>query len=327
MRNQISNILDRIIGGGHLTETEGRRILQARGTEIGWILAGAQQLRETFCGDRVGLCMIVNAKSGHCSEDCRFCAQSSHYKTGAPVFPLKTKHQLVSEAQQADQRGARCFGIVTSGARIQPGAELECLLDTLREIRATTRIAPSVSLGLLDAVTANALADAGCVTYHHNLETARSFFPQICTTHDYEEDLDTVRVAKAAGMKVCCGGLFGMGESVEQRLEFGLTLRRLDIDSVPINFLNPVTGTPLANASPLEPMAALKIIALYRYLMPKRHITVCGGRGKILGDFQSWIFHAGASGMMVGDYLTTPGRQVSDDLRMVADAGLSYESC
>lgn len=128
-------------------------------------------------------------------------------------------------------------------------------------------------------------------------------------------------------MKVCCGGLFGMGESVEQRLEFGLTLRRLDIDSVPINFLNPVTGTPLANASPLEPMAALKIIALYRYLMPKRHITVCGGRGKTLGDFQSWIFHAGASGMMVGDYLTTPGRQVSDDLRMVADAGLSYECC
>ncbi len=327
MRNQILDIIDRIIGGGHLTEAEGRRILQARGAEIGWILAGAQQLRESFCGDRVGLCMIVNAKSGHCSEDCRFCAQSAHYQTGAPVFPLKTKQQLVSEAQQADRRGARCFGIVTSGARIQPGPELECLLDTLREIRATTRIAPSASLGLLDAATADALADAGCVTYHHNLETARSYFPEICTTHDYEEDLETVRVAKAAGMKVCCGGLFGLGESMEQRLEFGLTLRDLDIDSVPINFLNPVAGTPLANTSPLEPMEALKIIALYRYLMPQRHITVCGGRGTTLGDFQSWIFHAGASGMMVGDYLTTAGRQLSDDLSMVTDAGLSYECC
>jgi biotin synthase len=327
MRNQIFDIVDRIIRGGSLTEAEGHHILHARGSDVGWVLAGAQQLRETFCGDRVGLCMIVNAKSGHCSEDCRFCAQSAHYQTGAPVFPLKTKQQLVSEAQQADQRGARCFGIVTSGARIQSGEELECLLDTFREIRATTGIQPSASLGLLDAATADALADAGCVTYHHNLETARSYFPEICTTHDYEEDLETVRVAKAAGMKVCCGGLFGLGESVEQRLEFGLTLRGLDIDSVPINFLNPVAGTPLANSLPLEPMEALKIIALYRYLMPQRHITVCGGRASTLGDFQSWIFHAGASGMMVGDYLTTPGRQLSDDLGMVAAAGLTYECC
>jgi biotin synthase len=128
-------------------------------------------------------------------------------------------------------------------------------------------------------------------------------------------------------MKVCCGGLFGLGETPEQRLELGLTLRDLDIDSVPINFLNPVAGTPLAGATPLDPMEALKIVALYRYLMPHRHITVCGGRGSTLGDYQSWIFQAGASGMMVGDYLTTSGRQLSDDLRMVTDAGLTYECC
>lgn len=327
MRNDIVKIVDRIIQGGRLSEAEGRSILQAGGASLGWVMAGAQQLRETYCGDGVGLCMIVNAKSGHCSEDCRFCAQSSHYHTGAPVFPLKTAEQIVAEAQRADSRGARCFGIVTSGARVLPGDELESILAALREIRETTRIAPSASLGLLDEETARALADAGCVTYHHNLETARSYFPHICTTHDYDQDLETVRVAKAAGMKVCCGGLFGLGETPEQRLELGLTLRELDIDSVPINFLNPVAGTPLADATPLEPMEALKIIALYRYLMPDRHITVCGGRGVTLGDFQSWIFQAGASGMMVGDYLTTAGRQLSDDLRMVTDAGLTYERC
>lgn len=327
MRNDIVKIVERIIEGGRLSESEGRAVLQASGAPLGWVMAGAQQLRETFRGDRVGLCMIVNAKSGHCSEDCRFCAQSSHYHTNAPVFPLKTAKQIVSEAQRADRQGARCFGIVTSGARILPGAELESILTALREIRETTQIAPSASLGLLDEVTARALADAGCVTYHHNLETARSYFSQICTTHDYDQDLETVRVAKAAGMKVCCGGLFGLGETPEQRLELGLTLRDLDIDSVPINFLNPVAGTPLADSAPLEPMDALKIIALYRYLMPDRHITVCGGRGATLGDFQSWIFQAGASGMMVGDYLTTAGRQLSDDLRMVTDAGLTYERC
>lgn len=327
MRDEIVKIIDRILDGGRLTESEGCRILQANGSAFGWVLAGAQQLRETFRGDRIGLCMIVNAKSGRCSEDCRFCAQSAHYRTGAPVFPLKSAEQIVSEAQRADKRGARCFGIVTSGARILPGEELENILKALRQIRTTTKIAPSASLGLLDQSTARALADAGCVIYHHNLETARSFFPHICSTHSYDQDLETVRVAKNAGMKVCCGGLFGLGETPEQRLELGLTLRELDIDSVPINFLNPVAGTPLAEAPPLDPMDALKVIALYRYLMPERHVTVCGGRGGTLGDYQSWIFQAGASGMMVGDYLTTSGRQVEDDLRMVSDGGLSYACC
>jgi biotin synthase len=327
MPENIVAMVRRITDGGRLTAEEGLRILRAGGAELGWILAGAQQLRETFCGEGVGLCMILNAKSGQCSEDCRFCAQSAHYRTDAPVFPLQSAGRIVAEAQRADREGARCFGIVTSGARILPGAELESILEALREIRATTSLAPSASLGILDAATACALADAGCVTYHHNLETARSFFPRICTTHDYEEDLQTVRTAKQAGMKVCCGGLFGLGESPEQRLELGLTLRDLDVDSVPINFLHPVPGTPLADTRPLPPMEALKIIALFRYLMPDRHLTVCGGRGRTLGDYQSWIFLAGASGMMVGDYLTTSGRRLSDDLRMVTDAELTYERC
>jgi biotin synthase len=311
----------RILNGGHLHTEEARRILQARHPELGWILAGAQQLRYTFCGEQAGLCMIVNAKSGQCSEDCRFCAQAARYRTGAPVFPLKSVGELVAAAQRAEADGARCFGIVTSGARIEPGAELENVLAALRQIRATTKLAPAVSLGVLDRATAGLLAEAGCVTYHHNLETARSYYAQICTTHDYEDDVRTVRLAREAGMKVCCGGLFGLGESPEQRLELGLTLRDLDVDSVPINFLHPVPGTPLADAGLLDPMECLRVIALYRYLLPDKHITVCGGRGLNLKDFQSWIFLAGASGMMVGDYLTTSGRALQDDLRMIEEGG------
>jgi biotin synthase len=215
---------------------------------------------------------------------------------------------------------------VTSGSRIEPGEEMAGVISAIREIRATTSIRPSASLGLLDRSAADALAAAGCVTYHHNLETARSFFPKICTTHDYEQDVETVRLAKAAGMKVCCGGIFGLGESLRQRVELALTLRELEVDSVPLNFLVPVTGTPLGAMRDLTPMDCLRIVALYRYLMPHRHISVCGGRETNLREYQSWIFLAGASGVMVGNYLTRRGREVEDDLLMIRDGELRHGS-
>jgi biotin synthase len=325
LANIVTEWVARIQAGGRLTEAEALRILQAKSADLGWVLAGAQQLRHYYRGSQVGLCRIVNAKSGRCSEDCRFCAQSAHYQTDAPVFALKSADEMVADARRAAAEGACCFGIVTSGSRVAPGAELDRVLAALREIRRTTDLAPAASLGLLDETTALALAEAGCVTYHHNLETARSFYPQICTTHDYQEDVDTVRLARQAGMRVCCGGLFGLGESLAQRVELGLTLAELGVDSVPINFLNPIPGTPLAGQPRLAPMEGLRIVALFRYLLPRAHITVCGGRSSSLRDYQSWAFLAGASGMMVGDYLTTPGRVLEDDLRMVTDGELTYE--
>jgi biotin synthase len=210
---------------------------------------------------------------------------------------------------------------------VQPGEELERILSAIRQIRSETTIEPSVSLGLLNDETARALADAGCVTYHHNLETARSFFPNICTTHDYEEDVQTVRLAKAAGMKVCCGGIFGLGESLEQRVEMAFTIRDLEVDSVPLNFLNPIAGTPLEGAKNLTPLDCLRIIALFRYLLPDRRISVCGGREPNLRDFQSWIFMAGASGTMIGNYLTTSGRNREADLQMLRDAEVEIDVC
>ena len=307
--------------------SESLQILRAQGSELTAIFAATQALREEQFGSTIELCSIINAKSGRCAENCAFCAQSSHHASAAPVFPLKSKEEMVSGAQQAASDGSHCYGIVTSGTRVKAGEEFERILSAIREIRATTAIDPSASLGILDPANAAALAAAGCVTYHHNLETARSFFPQICTTHDYEEDVETVRVAKAAGMKVCCGGIFGLGESLEQRVELCLTLRELDVDSIPLNFLNPIPGTPLADLRQLTPLDCLRIIALFRIVHPKKRLSACGGREANLRDFQSWIFMAGASGTMIGNYLTTSGRDREADLQMFRDAEVTVDVC
>jgi biotin synthase len=268
--------------------------------------------------------MITSAKSGRCAENCAFCAQSAHHRTDAPVFPLKSPATIVDEAKRAQDAGARCFGIVTSGTRLT-AADRTATLEAIQRIRQQTAIIPSASVGLLTADDATALAQAGCGTYHHNLETARSFFPQICTTHDYEEDVQTVRCAKAAGMKVCSGGIFGLGETDAQRVELAMTLRELEVDSVPVNFLNPVPGTRLEQQPRLQPLTALRLLAMLRHLLPTTRISVCGGREATLREYQSWMFLAGANGMMVGNYLTTSGRDLQQDLQLLADGGYSRE--
>ncbi len=321
------SFVEKSLAGETLSLTESRQILTAKGADLSAYMAGAHRIKEKFLGDRIDLCSIINAKSGRCAENCSFCAQSSHHQTEAPVYPLKSIEEIVQGAHQAQQEGNHCYGIVTSGTRIEAGEEFNCILTAITQIKQQTAIDPSASLGILDAETANALAEAGCKTYHHNLETARSYFPQICTTHDYEDDVQTVRVAKAAGMEVCCGGIFGLGEAVEQRIELGMTLRELEVDSVPLNFLNPISGTPLQHAQLLTPMDCLRVICLYRYLLPNKRITVCGGREKNLREFQSWMFLAGASGTMVGNYLTTSGRDRETDLQMIEDAEVTINAC
>ena len=178
---------------------------------------------------------------------------------------------------------------------------------------------------MLTESMARRLKEGGIVVYHHNLETARSFFDQVCTTHPSEDDVETVKMAKAAGLKVCSGGILGLGESWEQRVELAITLRDLDADSIPINFLNPIAGTRMAERPLLLPMEALKCIALFRLINPRKDITICGGREVTLRDLQSWIFAAGANGMLVGNYLTTQGRDIKADMEMIRDLGLIAE--
>lgn len=320
-------LVEKTLAGEALAHAEALEILNSKGSDLTCYMAGAHSIKEEFLDDRIDLCSIINAKSGKCSENCSFCAQSSHHQTDAPVFGLKSCEEIVAGAVQAEKEGNHCYGIVTSGTSVQKGKEFDTILEAIGRIGAETAIEPSASLGILDVDDARLLAQAGCVTYHHNLETAASFFPEICTTHDYEEDVQTVRNAKNAGMQVCCGGIFGLGESLEQRIEMAMTLRELQVDSVPLNFLNPIPGTPLEDNRLLTPLDCLRIVTLYRYLLPKQRITVCGGREKNLRDFQAAIFMAGASGTMVGNYLTTTGRNQDDDMQMIQDAEVRINAC
>ena len=327
MKQFILKVTNRILAGGEITEDEALRLSLVSGTDRYALFMAASQVKEHFVGSRVSLCSIINAKSGRCAENCAFCAQSSHHSSDVPIYPLLDEESLVAGAHAAEKCGSICYGIVTSGTGITPGDELDRICKALNRIRTETSISPSCSLGILDNETAKILKDAGADTYHHNLETSRSFFPQICTTHDYEEDVATVKAAKSAGMKVCSGGIFGLGETPAQRIEMALTLRELDVDSVPLNFLNPIAGTRLENASNISPQECLVTIAIYRLLLPDKMITVCGGREKNLRDLQSWMFFAGASGTMIGNYLTTTGRNTDDDWQMLLDLELDTEGC
>ena len=326
MENYINGIVGRIIGGGSITPEEAVRLSGLAGADVFDLYRGASRIKEKFVGAKVHLCSIINAKSGRCAEDCAFCAQSAHHVTDAPVYPLVQEEALLESARAAESSGSACFGIITSGTTVN-GTELEEILGALRRIRKETGILPSCSLGIIDAETAGKLKEAGMDTYHHNLETAESFFPAICTTHPYRDDVDTVRAVKSVGLKVCSGGIFGLGESAAQRVEMAFTLKELDVDSVPINFLNPVQGTRLEGAANISAMECLKTIAIFRMILPGKRITVCGGREKNLGDLQSWIFFAGANGTMIGNYLTTQGRNIEVDQKMFEDLGLETVMC
>ncbi|MCK4536632.1 MAG: biotin synthase BioB [Desulfuromonadales bacterium] len=327
MNDIARQFVEQVLSGIPLTDQQGLDILSANGSDLTSFMAGAQSLKEKYFGNQVFLCSIINAKSGRCAENCAFCAQSSHFETQIPTYPLKSRDEIVAGARNAQQSGSTCFGIVTSGTGPSPGEEFNTILEAIRVIRSETRIEPSASLGILNEQMANALAAAGCVTYHHNLETARSFFPEICSTHDYEEDVESVRLAQKSGMQVCCGGILGLGETLEQRIEFARTLRELDVDSIPLNFLNPIEGTPLADRNELTPLDCLRIITLFRFFLPDKRISICGGREANLRELQSWMFMAGASGSMVGNYLTTSGRDLSVDLQLFYDLEVEINEC
>ena len=285
------------------------------------LMAAAAEIREHFMGSAISLCGIINAKSGKCPENCKFCAQSAHYGTDVPSYPLKKAKEIIEEAQRAGRAGAEMFGIVTSGKRVKSGKEWAEIFKAVQGINKLGMKA-CASLGMIDHERAAALKAAGLYRYHHNLETARSFFKQICTTHAYDEDVETVRAARAAGLSVCCGGLIGLGEGVRHRIELALTLRGLEVDAVPVNILNPIKGTPLSRTPPLPPLEILMTIAVFRFLLPDRDIKLCGGKEKNLRQLLPLGLVAGANSLMTGNYLTTLGRDTDLDLEMITDLGL-----
>ncbi len=298
-------------------------ILQAGHDDLPALLAATNTVRLRNFGNRVKLCSIVNAKCGSCSEDCSYCAQSAHHPQAATqTFNRLDPEQLQADRQQASQNPIGHFGIVTSGEALG-----EAELERVRQALAGSDTAGPhwcASLGCLTQAQLERLRAAGLRRFHHNLETAESFFPQICTTHSYAKRLATVRHAKAAGLQVCCGGILGLGESLEQRVEFARTLRDLEVDSIPMNFLVPIPGTRLERAPTMTPLEILLAIVMFRLVCPTPEIRLAAGRVH-LRRLQAMVFHAGCSGIMIGDLLTIAGDNVQADLQMLADLGLTPE--
>ena len=311
------NISQDVINGRVLKPREASALFKLEMIEL---LYGANRIREHFKGKKINLCRIINAKSGSCGENCSFCAQSAFHKTSINKYPLVGPEAVRTALEEAARSRAGCFGIVTSGKKLS-GGEVEKIRGYVRE-NSKKGIRVSASIGEVSYEELVKLKKAGLKRFHHNIETAESFFPKICKTHTFSDRIRTAQSVKKAGLELCCGGIFGIGETRAQRVEFAFALRGLDPDSVPLNFLNPVPGTPLEGAKPLSCEEILKIIAVVRFILPDKDISVCGGREVNLRDLQSWIFFAGANGMMTGNYLTTAGRGTAQDIKMIEDLGL-----
>jgi biotin synthase len=313
----------KVIDGGALSRDEAVFLTSPAGQGIFDLLGAAGRIRNRFRGDFIDLCAIINAKSGACPEDCAYCAQSSKSSAGIAVYPLAQKMGIMEKAMEAKQGGAKRFCIVTSGRKVSV-RELERIADAVSGVR-EIGLLPCATLGLLSQEEIGLLKECGLERYHHNLETSKNFFPVICSTHTYGDKLQTIRAAKAAGVSLCCGGIFGLGESWQDRVDMAFALKELDPDSVPLNFLTPIKGTTLGSRATVEPLEALKIIALFRFVLPDKEIRVCGGRIQTLGDLHSFIFLAGADGLLTGNYLTTTGRSYEDDLTLIRLHGLKTE--
>ncbi len=317
----IKHIEKKILKGNHLSREEAFYIAKISGAEIFELFVSANIIRNNFRGNKVGICSIVNAKSGACPEDCSFCVQSSKSKAGIKVYPLIDRKIVIKQAKKAKNSGAKRFSIVTSGRKVSD-RDLSAIADMISEIR-EIGLFPCVSLGLLKEKELAVLKSAGLGRYHHNLETSEMFFPKICSTHSYTDKIKTIDAVKSTGISICSGGIFGMGETWQDRINMAFMLKELDVDSIPINFLIPIKGTALGYREFLHPFEALKIISLYRFILPQKEIRICGGRMQILGEFNSMVFLAGADSLLTGNYLTTSGRSYEDDLKLIRLYGLT----
>ncbi len=312
----------KVLAGGRLTPDEAMRLTALAADDIPILLGVANKVRARFAGDTVDACAIVSARAGGCSEDCKFCAQSAVSGASIATYPLMDEQEVVRAAKRAEANGARRFSIVTAGCGMRGDADFPRITAALERIGRETGLQRCCSLGLLGPEEARALKAAGVTRYHHNLEAARSYFPAICSSHTYDERVATIRNARAAGLEVCSGGIIGLGEGWEQRVELAFALRELDVASVPVNVLDPIAGTPLADRPPLRPLEVLQAMAIFRLILPDKCIRYAGGREKALGELVPLGFLSGVNGVLIGDYLTTAGRGAAADLATVSKLGL-----
>ncbi len=321
LSHRISQVLDGLLSGRTIDLETASELAHAEGSELWDLFRAAGRVREHFRGSRVDICSIVNAKSGACSEDCSYCAQSAHHSTNAPVYPLISVDRMTEAAESAKKNGAKRFCIVTSGRGISSRDDLDAIAEGIKRVR-ELGLMPCATLGTLTREQLSRLKEAGLDRYHHNIETSREYFPRVCTTHSFDERLKVLRQVRSLGLSACSGGILGMGESMDDRVRMAFTLRELDVDSVPVNFLMPIKGSPLEDITAIAPLDALHSLAMFRFILPEKEIRVCAGRGTALRQLHPLIFMAGADGFMIGNYLTTSGLNPEDDLKMIQDLGL-----
>lgn len=312
----VEELKNKVLGGGSITKQDALCLYEE---PLEPLSAAADGIRRRFCGDAFDICAIINGKSGRCSENCKYCAQSSFYDTPIESYPLLGADEILAQAKYARERGALRYSIVTSGKALSD-TEINSVCESVKAVKEKTGIHVCASLGLLSEAQFRRLKDAGVTRVHNNLETSRRYFPNVCTTHSYDDKIAAVKAAKRAGLNVCSGGIMGLGETPGDRIDMALTLRELGIRSVPVNMLNPIPGTPYENNPRLTAEDMRRIVAVFRFLLPDASIRLAGGRG-LLADKGRSCFVSGANAAISGGMLTTSGISLEADMRMIRELG------
>ncbi len=313
-------LTDKVLKGGTITREEALCLYEQPLSEL---CESADRIRRHFCGDSFDICTIINGKSGACSENCKFCAQSAHNHTCAEQYPLLPDEEILAQARINHEQGVLRYSIVTSGKRLSD-EEVDRMCGVVRRIKAEVGILVCVSFGLLEEGQFRKLKEAGVTRVHNNLETSGRNFANVCTTHSFDDKVAAIRAAMAAGLTVCSGGIMGLGESVEDRIDMALSLRELGIRSVPVNLLNPIPGTPFEKNRRLTDEDLKRIVAVYRFLLPDAYIRLAGGRG-LLADKGRGCFKSGANAAISGDMLTTAGITTGTDMELLEELGYKVE--
>lgn len=318
----LNELTTEVLNGKQITKEEALFLYEQPLSEL---CENADKVRQHFCVNQFDICTIVNAKSGSCSENCKFCAQSAHNHTSAATYPLLCKEEIVAQAQFNHEQGVLRYSIVTSGKRLSD-QEVDEMCEAIREIKEKVGISVCVSFGLLNEEQFRKLKEAGVTRVHNNLETSLRNFPNICTTHTFDDKIQAIRAAQAAGLSVCSGGIMGLGETAEDRIDMALSLRKLGVLSVPVNMLNPIPGTPFEENKKLTEDDMRRIVAVYRFILPKALIRLAGGRG-LLPDKGKSCFTSGANAAISGDMLTTAGITTKTDMELLKTLGYEVKIC
>lgn len=318
----IQEMKEKVKNGKELSKEEAMALYEE---PLGELCQAADEIRQQFCGDGFDICTIVNGKSGRCSENCKYCAQSAYYNTAAKEYPLLDTREIVNQAKYNADRGVLRYSIVTSGRALSDD-EVGKMCEAIRAIKREVDIEVCVSFGLLDEAQFRRVKEAGAVRVHNNLETSRKNFPNVCTSHTFDDKAAAIKAAKAAGLSVCSGGIMGLGETKEERIDMAFSLKELGVKSVPVNMLNPIPGTPYENNRKLTKEDMQRIVAVYRFILPDASIRLAGGRG-LMEDKGESCFQSGANAVISGDMLTTSGYTIESDMDMIERLGYKAVLC